>query len=164
MTRAKATIVEQSVEVEVNAESVNGAAEQPAAPDVTSFAELQSALEGDDRPVERVSVPEWPGRPVFYLRGLTGHDRDTIENTTFGEGINDISAKIVARALCKPDGTALVGKGQMAEVERMLTSRTAGGLLRLQRVAKRLSRLDSAALEELEELLKAAPSGNNGSD
>ena len=127
--------------------------------EITDITALRELAEQDDRPVERVVVPEWPGKPVFYLRGLSGHDRDTIENTTFGEGVNDISAKIVARTLCTAEGKPLVGKGQMTEVEQMLTQRTAGGLLRLQRVAKRLSRLDSAAVEELDQLLKAAPSG-----
>lgn len=135
-----------------------------AAEGISSFDQLKEALAADDRPVESVRVIEWPGKPTLYLRGLTGHDRDAIENTTFGEGINDISAKIVARALCKPDGTPLVPKGQFAEVEKMLTSRTAGGLLRLQRVAKRLSKLDGAAVEELEALLKADPSVSSGSD
>lgn len=160
MTRAKAKIVEQSVEVEVNAEHVNGAAEQPAAPSpIASLAELEAALALDDRPVEKVTVPEWPGTPVFYLRGLSGHDRDTIENTTFGDGINDISAKIVVRCLVTEDGTPLVSRGDMARMEKMLSARTAGGLLRLQRVAKRLSRLDQAAVEELDAILKGVLNG-----
>lgn len=123
--------------------------------EMTSIAALQRALSADDRPIERVVVPEWPNHPVFYLRGLTGHDRDTIENTTFGDGVNDISAKIVARCLVDQDGTRLATKpDEVRQIEKLLTTRTAGGLLRLQRVAKRLSRLDPAAVEEMEALLQ----------
>jgi hypothetical protein len=120
-------------------------------------------LAADDRPVERVVVTEWPGAPVFFVRGITGHARDEIENTTFGEGVNDISAKIVARALCTSTGKALVDRAHMDEAEKMLTSRSAGGLLRLQRVARRLSGMDQGAIEELEALLSKAPSGADGS-
>jgi hypothetical protein len=139
--------------------------DQAATPDtIASLDDLRLALGGEDRPVEAVRVLEWPGKPTFYLRGLTGHDRDTIENTTFGDGVNDISAKIVARALCTPDGEPLVPRAKIAEVEQMLTKRSAGGLLRLMRVARRMSGLDRGAVDELEQLLKADPSGNSGSD
>lgn len=141
----------------------------PAAPpteavEVTTWDQLVQLATTDTRPVERVVVHEWPGSPVVYLRGLSGHERDTIENTTFGDGVNDISAKIVARSLCRPDGQPLVPRTarEMAAAERMLTQRSAGGLLHLQRIARRLSGMDAGAVEELEAILSKVQSGSDG--
>lgn len=148
-----------TVEAPVTEAGANG--HVPATDEAASFDDLTRLLAEDDRPVQKVIVPEWPGKPTFWVRGLSGGDRDAIENRTDGD---NISALMVARALVKPDGKPLVPKEKLAEVERMLGNRSAGGLLRLQRVVRRLSKLDSAAITDLEQLLKADPSASTGSD
>lgn len=129
--------------------------------EVTSLSMLEAALEADQREIVRVSVPEWDGKPTFWLRALSGTDRDAIENAV---DVDNLSAMIVVRALVKPDGTQLVPPARRREFERLLGARTAGGLLRLQRVVKKISKLNIAAMAELEAILKDVPSAEPGSD
>lgn len=166
--------VEESTPIEIRggADQVPGNGAEPTAPGpVGSLADLKHALEADDRPIEYVAVPEWPGKPTFILRGLTGTMRDEMEiamsRILGGEQyvfFDNSSAQLVARALCRPDGSPLVSKKELPELVALLAGRTAGGLLRLNKVAQRLSKLTDSDLEELTEDLKGAPSAGSGSD
>lgn len=148
-----------TAEVPVKEAGTNG--HVAATDEAASFDDLTRLLADDDRPVTKITVPEWPGKPTFWVRGLSGMDRDAIENRTDGD---NLSAMMVARALVKPDGKPLVPKEKIGEVEKMLGARSAGGLLRLQRVVRRLSKLDGSSVAELEQLLKEDPSASSGSD
>lgn len=152
-------------------------AEAPAV--VGSLDDLIAVAEADSRPMATVRVVEWPGSPTFMLRGLTGTQRNEMELSmtrvvpvirkgragsearVFFDAVN---VKVVARALCKADGSPLVPEDKLGEVEEMLGSRTAGGLHRLFRVAQALSAMSDADVSELISDLKAVPSASSGTD
>jgi hypothetical protein len=180
MTRSKSATaearaaVEESTPLEVlggdDAIGTNGA-EQSAPGPVGSMADLRHALEADDRPIEPVTVPEWPGRPTFLLRGLTGEQRDDMEIAmsrvlagTQYVFFDNAGAQMVARALVKPDGSPLASKKDLPELVQLLAGRSAGGLLRLHRAAQRLSKLTDSDIAELTDELKGDPSGDSGSN
>jgi hypothetical protein len=155
----------------VHAETAPAPLDEPATPNgnVTSLDALGKLLETDDRPIESVEVPEWPGRPTVYLRGISGAQRDEMEvsmSRVVGKMqlvfFDNVSAKLVARSLCTPEGEPLVPRERMAEFEKQLAGRRAGGLYRLFRVAQRLSGLGDDDIEEMAEGLKADRSKKRG--
>lgn len=158
------------VDVELPAgEGRNGIDTTPT--EIGTLAELERALEADDRPMRRVTVDEWPGRPRLWLRGLSGTQRDEMEiamSRLMGAQqyvfFDNAAAQMVARALCTPTGAPLIPKDQIPKMVGILGERQAGGLLRLHRVAQKLSGLSDADISELVDDLKDDPSASSGTD
>jgi hypothetical protein len=109
----------------------------------------------DDRPIEKVPVPEWGGMLV-PIRGLTSKQRDEFEKSYVmktkkglevdDRGLSNVRARLVS--LCAMDETGnLMFNADEADV---LGAKSASALNRLYDVARRLSGLTKEDVEELE--------------
>jgi hypothetical protein len=105
-------------------------------------------------PVEEVHVPEWKdegGDDVVLVRGMTGAERDQWEASLSvvrdGKEIPDpanATAKALVKCIVHPDGSRVFDDRDANE----LGGQPAAALLRVWRVARRLSGIDERAVEE----------------
>lgn len=107
-------------------------------------------LQVQDLPRELVEVPEWGG--AIYVRGLTGAERDSFEQSIIdqrGKGVKmnlkNIRAKLVAMCVVDEQGNRIF-RDEDAE---LLGQKSAAALNRIFEVAQRLSGLRSEDVEEL---------------
>jgi hypothetical protein len=110
----------------------------------------EQILAADDIRPETVEVPEWGGSVLVWP--LTGAERDELELTTIeGKGRNaqvnlrNFRAKLVVRTVRDADGRRIFTDDQAAA----LGSKSAAALERIADVARRLSGLSEADVEEL---------------
>lgn len=107
-------------------------------------------LAAQDRPTERVNVPEWGGEVI--VRTLSGAERDAYEDETLktdGKSLvvnrKNARARLVARCLCDESGNRLFSDAEAVA----LGSKSAAVLDRLFGIAQRLNGMtpkDEAAL------------------
>jgi hypothetical protein len=153
----------KTVEAPVEETGANGHEPTDEPTTIGSLTALEDLLKQDDRPIRRVRVPEWPGKPTFLLRAMTGRERDAVERSTPAD-YDQLSARVVVRCLVTEDGKPLVPKARIAEMEAKLGERQAGGLLRLMKAVQRLSGLDESDLQEMLADLKGIPSSSSGTN
>ncbi len=121
-----------------------------------------SVLNADDRVYEDVDVPEWGG--VVRVQSLMATEKDAFEaSITSVQRIGrrvvqkpdfvNVRAKLAVLCMVDEAGQRLFSDGDVAELGR----KSAAALDRVIEVAKRLSRLNDADLEELTAGLKNAP-------
>lgn len=106
-----------------------------------------------DIDIEEVDVPEWSG-PVF-VKGMTGKEREQFEKGYSDAGGN-IRAQLASMTICDKDGVLLFS---LKDVEE-LGNKSASALMRVFDVARKLSRIGTKGVEEME----ANPSGGSASD
>lgn len=118
----------------------------------------------NDRPIQRVDVPEWGGRHV-YIRTIGGDERDRYEQSFFdldsGKRKGDmagIRSRLVAICACDAEGNALFTAGQILA----LGKKNAAALDRLYEVARKLNGLSDADIQELAGNSSSDPSGDSG--
>ena len=118
-----------------------------------------------DIQTEEVHVPEWDG--TVLVRGLTGAERDEFE-TGIAEPrasgvrfhMKDIRARLCVMSIVDGAGHRMF---TLADVEA-LTCKSASALDRVFTVARRLSGLSTADVEELAKNSESGPSAASGSD
>ena len=108
----------------------------------------QEILGATDIRAETLAVPEWGGDVLVW--GLTGTQRDAFEAALAGDGargvnLADVRARLCALALRDANGERLFSDADVAE----LGSKSARALDRVFTVARRLSGLSDADVEEL---------------
>ena len=101
---------------------------------------------------EVVEVPEWGG--FLYVRGLTGTERDSFEQSIMNSTakgkerkIENLRAQLVVRAACNEDGTPIFNAGDV----KNLGNKSAAALDRVYGAAAKLSGLSAEDAEELVE-------------
>jgi len=124
-------------------------------------------LEVQDLPVEDVHVPEWGG--MVRVRGLTGAERDRWEleglrlrgqRLEMNPGLDNFRARLVALCVIDEAGERLFSD---RDVPR-LSEKSGAVLDRLFDVARRLSGLTAADVDDLEKNSPGGQSGDSGSD
>lgn len=122
-------------------------------------------LGADDRRTEDVSVPEWGG--MVRVRALSGAERDAYEaglvqlraDGSSRVSLENVRARLVSLAACDEHGERLFSDGDV----KVLGAKSGAALDRVFDVARRLSRLSDADVEELTEGFADAPSGGSTS-
>ena len=107
----------------------------------------EQIVSADDLPREKVDVPEWNGH--VYVRTMTGTERDAWEMGMFTDGEPDMvnaRAKLCVLTVVDKDGKRVFTDGDAEALGR----KSACALDRLFDVARRLSGLSAADVEELE--------------
>lgn len=119
-------------------------------------------LAADDMPFEDVELPEW-GETV-RVRGLSARERDTFEDEVLDdEGVADVEnirARLLVRACLDPETGKRVFKDEDADA---LGDKSAKPMQRLFSVARRLSALTNADIEELVKNSESAPTDSSDS-
>jgi hypothetical protein len=111
----------------------------------------EDILGGDDRPMERVNIPEWAG--AVFVRGMTSADRDSFEAETLEDrghaGIavkyQDMRAKLAVRCLVDAKGDRIFTNEEYA----VLSTRAAAALDRIFAVAMRASKITDADVKKM---------------
>ena len=121
-------------------------------------------LAADDRPIERVPVPEWGGD--VCVRSLSGAERDRWEQRFLknaprarpvkGNPYDNIRASLCALAICDESGKRLFTSEKDVEA---LGKKSAAALNRVFDVARRLNGLSD---DDVEELAKNSRPGRSG--
>jgi hypothetical protein len=121
-------------------------------------------LDASDLHRESVDVPEWGG--AVLVRGLTGKERDALEESTVQRRGRDVvrnfenlRARLVSMALVDENGARLFSE----EDVEALGGKSARALDRVYAVAQRLAGLSPEDVKELTEGLKPAQSGGSSS-
>ena len=123
----------------------------------------EAILKADDLPTEVVTVAEWGGDVL--VRGLNGTERDEFEASTIAlrgpmgkqtavPDTANIRAKLVARCIIEDDGTPMFTQQDV----HALGLKSSAALDRVFEVASRLSGISK---DDLEELGKDSPNGQN---
>lgn len=102
-------------------------------------------LAADDRPRERVVVPEWGGDVLLAV--MSGHDRDAWEYAMIRDRTattDNIRARLVAACAIDESGEALFSEADVVALGR----KSAIALARVFDVAKKLNRIGDDSLEE----------------
>ena len=119
-------------------------------------------LAADDMPFEDVEVPEW-GETV-RVRGLSSRERDTFEDEVLDdEGVADVEnirARLLVRTCLDPETGKRVFTNKDADA---LGDKSAQPMQRLWNVAKELSALTKADVDELVKNSKSAPTDSSDS-
>lgn len=144
---------------------------------VTDLSSLDEALQGDDRPIVPVTVPDWldaAGRPrIFLMRGMTGTHRDAwsaqqVVRKEKGAStevlLANFRADLIVRSLVNTEGDPLVPAGQRERYREALGTRSSAAIQVLFKAAQKLSGLDDADVKEMTEELKDDPSDASGSN
>ncbi len=125
-------------------------------------------LSADDLKREKVMVPEWGDADSFvYVRGLSGREVDKLaENTIEQHGkkqtvkLSGLRARLCAMAVCDENGKPVFSA---ADVDA-LTEKSAAPMIRIFKVAQKLSNLGEDDIEDLADNLEADPSVASPSD
>lgn len=115
----------------------------------------------EDRPVERVEVPEWNGH--VYLRTISGAERDAFEAESFRQdqpNYQNLRARYLALTLTNEQGNRLFTQKQVGE----LGKKAAPVLDRLFTKAAKINAMSSSDVDELLGNSEAGPSGDSTSD
>lgn len=122
-------------------------------------------LTADDIKRELVPVPEWGGD--VYVRGLTGAEVDKFSEASIKQrgknqvvNMEGIRARLVSMSICDENGKRLFTDADVTA----LSGKSSAALIRLFKIAQRLSGLGEEDVEELAEGLEADPSGASPSD
>lgn len=121
-------------------------------------------LEGDDKKLEKVPVPEWPDADGhLYVRVMEGWERDDFdsrcaEGRTIKSRLQNIRARVAVRTLCDKDGAKVFTEAEIG----VLTKRSSVALDRIFDVACALNGITSKSVDELVKNSEAAPSGDSG--
>lgn len=118
---------------------------------MSEFGTIEDILEAE-APVEEVIVPEFGGKK-FRVRGMSGAERERYEqalgvyskNGEVRSRTRDALARLVAMSLIDAEGKRMFREPQVAK----LAEAPAAGLARIADVARRLSGLTEADVEEL---------------
>lgn len=131
---------------------------------MTGYLTRDAILAVEDVQFEDVEVPEWGGK--VRVKSLTGKERDALEASTIeGKGknarinLNNLRAKLVARATVDEDGTPIFTDVDVAA----LGAKSAAALTRVYGVAQRLSGITQEDVDELTKNSETAPSDDSGS-
>lgn len=126
-------------------------------------------LAAEDLPHEDVEVPEWKGVTV-RVQGLTGTERDAFEargvhlqqtQKDTEKRLRDFRSRLLAKCLVDPEsGERLFGDGDVAK----LGGKSATVIVRLFRVAQRVSGMTDDAVDDAEGNSEPAQSGGSTSD
>ena len=107
----------------------------------------------DDRPSEKVSVPEWGGD--VYVKTYGGDERDSFEQSIIVEektNLIGVRAKLCVRCVVDESGVRLFSD----EDATLLGKKNAAAVNRVFEVAQRLNKL---LREDVEELIKNSGTG-----
>lgn len=108
--------------------------------------DAEEILNCDDRPTERVDVPEWPCK-VVYVRTMGGDDRDAFEVEALQRkgDLRNLRARFAARCVVDESGNRVFTDEQIVR----LGAKSAKVLDRICNVAKRLNAFSDADEREL---------------
>ena len=109
----------------------------------------EQILKVEDRPSERVQMPEWGQGGYVNIRGMSGHERGRYEaeSVNMETGKAEVSAmadyklRIVCRCMVNDGGERLFPDAGVVQLGR----KSAASIERLYKVASRLSGLDTDA-------------------
>ncbi len=133
-------------------------AERPPAKPPMPILTRDDILGGDDRPMERVNVPEWGG--AVFVRGMTATERDSFEAETLQDRGNgeiqvrylDMRAKLAVRSIVDSAGNRIFKDEEFG----VLSGRAASALDRIFTVAMRLSKISKSDVDKMMGELNAA--------
>lgn len=119
-----------------------------------------------DLQVELVPAPEWGGD--VYVRGMTGEEygeyeaflSKNVDEEKKTVNMVNVRAKLASLTICDKDGNRIFTEDDV----KSLSGKCAAPLIRIFRVARKLSGLDNIDLELLTEGLKEDPFGDSASD
>jgi hypothetical protein len=107
-------------------------------------------LAAKDIQIEEVAVPEWDGK--VFVKGMTGSERDKFEasivefrGTSQKMNLSNVRALLASLTVCDKSGIHLFTEADVIA----LGEKSAGALQRIFNVARRLSGLSPADVEEL---------------
>ena len=110
----------------------------------------EAILAANDLPTEEVAVPEWGPGAVVLVRGMTGAERDVWEGSLTvergGQTVQDVTnatAKAIVRCIVDENGNRVLNDRDANE----LGAKSAVALMRVWRVARRLSGIGAEAIE-----------------
>lgn len=106
----------------------------------------EQILQSDDRPVERINVPEWGGE--VCVRAMSGADRDAFESALIVNGrqtLVNVRARAAALCICDQDGQRLFSE----EDVQALGQRSGAALDRIFQVVQRMNHLSAQDVEAL---------------
>lgn len=116
----------------------------------------------EDRPIERMEIPEWGGH--IFVQGMSGAEKDAFEQAIFRateKGKNPLTrARLVAYCAVDKDGKKLFTKEQVAQ----LAMKSSAVLERIFSRAQELSGIREGDLQAAEENFTDAPSEGSTSD
>lgn len=126
-------------------------------PDLPDGATLVALVANDPGlKIVRVDVPEWGYG--LYVRGLSGAERDALEEATVRARLDkepsNIRGRMAAWAICTRDGKRLYADDDAEALGRL----SAAGLDRVYEAAAGISRLSARDAEDLEGNSGSAPS------
>jgi hypothetical protein len=107
-------------------------------------------LDAKDIKIEEVSVPEWGGN--VFVKGMTGSERDKFEGSIVEfrgksqrTNFNNVRARLASLTICDKSRVRMFTEADV----QALGEKSAGALQRIFEVARRLSGLSQADVEEL---------------
>jgi len=122
----------------------------------------EGILSAEDRPLERVDVPEWEGH--LFVRVMSGSERGEWEAGVQGrpaaERLLDTRASLVLLCACDETGKRLFTAAQAEE----LGNKSAVALNRVFERAVALNALSDKGIEDLEGNSEGTPSEDSGFD
>lgn len=128
--------------------------------------DAETILGVDDRPMEKVAVPEWGGH--VYVMSISGFDRDQFDRY-MARHVDPESQEIVgcnwraallARCLCNSQEQLLFSEQQIEQ----LGNKSGAVLDRLFTVARRLNRMDQRDIDEIKKKFAGGPPGSSQPD
>ena len=118
-------------------------------------------LTSDDRPCELYHFPDWGG--WLYMRGMTGTQRDEIEQSITATGdkqdITGARARVASRCIVNEDGTPMFTEKDVVA----LGEKSALCLALAFRIGSKLSGMSDDAMKEIEGNSKAVQSASSTS-
>ena len=117
----------------------------------------EEVLNADDRPIEKVSVPEWGGH--VNIRVLGGADRDLFEAAAHAGNNKNLRARIAAKCICDDEGKHVFTEQDIIR----LGTKSGIALDRVFAAALTQSKMSEADMVALVGNSEAAPSGDSGS-
>lgn len=100
-------------------------------------------LAADDRPLEKVYVPDWRGS--VYVRTMSARERDRLELAVTGKSLDNIRARFAVATVCDSQGNLLF----RSEDAEALGEKSARALDTLAPVIQRLNGITNQDVEEL---------------
>lgn len=121
----------------------------------------EQILNSSDMESEAIALPDWGDGP-FYVRAMTGNERDDFESSLSGVGgrvnTKHIRAKLVCKTLCDENGNRIFTDADIAAVG----NKSARMLDRVFAVACRLSGIGKDDVEEMSKNSESIPPSENG--
>lgn len=141
----------------VTVRQVDAAPEPIAEPDDLPVGSREGILQADDRPLVKLSVPEW--KCCVYVATMSGEDRDRFEQVCVDRrkgkhsiDMRGLKALLVTMVTCNAEGTRLFDRSDAPK----LAAKSSKAIERIYKLACDLAGLTEEDVKELE--------GNSGAD